>query len=275
MTFPVLLVPRPQTPQNNALGKGILIQARVVGALILRETLTRYGRGKIGYLWAFAEPLLMLGVFYCLFLFRGRHLHGGMQLVPFLMTGIIVFQCIRNISSRLSTAVEANRGLLFYPQVTSLDTIIARAVLESLTFFTVFAVIIAGAWLVGWATLPDNFFGVLRALFMAAMFGLSWGIVEWAITLVWPLFNQVMRVVWRISVFTSCVFYNIRDVPVRVQKIFELNPIANVIELLRSAYFAGYMTPVKSYAYVTEWIIVLLFMGLLMERMFRNRAKEA
>ena len=39
------------------------IQLRVVGALLIRETLTRYGRHNIGFLWLFAEPMLFtLGV---------------------------------------------------------------------------------------------------------------------------------------------------------------------------------------------------------------------
>ena len=35
-----------------------LIQRRVLGALLLRELLTRYGRNNIGFLWLFVEPML-------------------------------------------------------------------------------------------------------------------------------------------------------------------------------------------------------------------------
>ncbi|MFN5779339.1 MAG: capsule polysaccharide export ABC transporter permease, partial [Novosphingobium sp.] len=34
------------------------VQRRVIGALLLREMLTRYGRNNIGFLWLFVEPML-------------------------------------------------------------------------------------------------------------------------------------------------------------------------------------------------------------------------
>ena len=34
------------------------IQRRIIGALLLRELLTRFGRHNIGFLWLFVEPML-------------------------------------------------------------------------------------------------------------------------------------------------------------------------------------------------------------------------
>ncbi|OSI13639.1 sugar ABC transporter permease, partial [Neisseria dumasiana] len=39
--------------------ESLAIQKRVVGALLMREIITRYGRNNIGFLWLFVEPLLM------------------------------------------------------------------------------------------------------------------------------------------------------------------------------------------------------------------------
>ena len=36
-----------------------MIQKRVIGALLMREIITRYGRNNIGFLWLFVEPLLI------------------------------------------------------------------------------------------------------------------------------------------------------------------------------------------------------------------------
>ena len=35
------------------------VQMNVIGALIMRELHTRFGRDNIGYLWVFAEPMLL------------------------------------------------------------------------------------------------------------------------------------------------------------------------------------------------------------------------
>ena len=39
--------------------ESLVIQKRVLGALLMREIITRYGRNNIGFLWLFVEPLLM------------------------------------------------------------------------------------------------------------------------------------------------------------------------------------------------------------------------
>lgn len=39
--------------------ESLAIQRRVIGALLMREIITRYGRNNIGFLWLFVEPLLM------------------------------------------------------------------------------------------------------------------------------------------------------------------------------------------------------------------------
>jgi capsular polysaccharide transport system permease protein len=46
----------------------IYVQIRVIGALMVREMLTTYGRKNLGFLWLFLEPLIFifLGVVQCL-----------------------------------------------------------------------------------------------------------------------------------------------------------------------------------------------------------------
>jgi len=44
-------------PQPDLL-RSVVIQTRVVGALIMREIITRYGRHNIGFMWVFVEPMM-------------------------------------------------------------------------------------------------------------------------------------------------------------------------------------------------------------------------
>lgn len=64
--------------RRSGVASAISIQARVIGALILRELHTRYGRENIGYLWLVAEPL-MLGTVISLL-----HNQGAATAVPIL-----------------------------------------------------------------------------------------------------------------------------------------------------------------------------------------------
>lgn len=259
----------------QSLGKGLVIQGRVVGALVMREMITRYGRGSLGYLWALIEPLIMIAVFLLMFKAMGRKSHAGMELIPFLATGFVTFFAIRGTVSRLCSAVAGNLGLLAYPHVTPLDTMIARAVLELATFIVVFSLIIFVAWLFDASPMPRDTFGVIIAVSMAILWGFAFGIVEWGVELVFPVVEKFMAAIWRILMFTSGMFFTLNDLPLKAQEYFALNPIFHIIEHLRYAFFPGYVTPITSYNYVIVWIVCLLFLGLIFERSLRNRIYDA
>ena len=46
-------------PRRGQMREGLRIQARVIGALMMRELHTRYGRENIGYLWLILEPMFL------------------------------------------------------------------------------------------------------------------------------------------------------------------------------------------------------------------------
>ncbi len=259
----------------STLSEALVWQGRVVSALILREMLTRYGRSGLGYLWALLEPLMMVGVFYAAFLALGRQSHAGMELIPFLSTGIVTFMAIRGTVRSLANAIESNRGLLTYPHVSPLDTLIARAILETVTFVVVFSIIVGGAYLLDQAPIPHDLFGVLIAVFAAMALAFSWGGLEWALTMIWPAFEKLTRPLWRLMLWTSCVFYTLNDMPSTARVFLEYNPIVHAIELLRSAFFIGYATPINSYTYLIVWIMSVLFLALLLERSLRDRVKQS
>ena len=104
------------------------IQGRVIGALMMRELHTLYGRDNIGFLWVVGEPLLFaLGVL-ALWSAFNRQEHG-LPLVPFLLTGYLPLVLWRHVNSRALACISANRGLLFHRQVKLLDLFLARFVL--------------------------------------------------------------------------------------------------------------------------------------------------
>src|SRR5271156_3351563 len=98
---------------------GLRIQANVVGALIMRELHTRYGRENIGYLWMVLEPMtLALAVSSLHVLQKGSQFGSDIQPVPFTICGYCVFIIFRQIVSRSEGLLEANAPLLYHRMVT-------------------------------------------------------------------------------------------------------------------------------------------------------------
>src|SRR5690348_7962926 len=95
----------------SAFLEAVNIQAGVIGALILRELHTRFGRENIGYLWLFAEPMLLAVAVALLHNGHQLPIAGGIRPIPFAIAGYSLFIMFRSVVSRAETVLEANRPL--------------------------------------------------------------------------------------------------------------------------------------------------------------------
>lgn len=110
--------------------RSLAIQIRVVGALIMRETYTRYGRENLGFAWTYGEFLVFaLPVILMWRIIRGHYEHG-LSVVPFVWSGYFPILLFRHIGARMIFAVRGNVSLLYHRNVTPFDTVLARLALE-------------------------------------------------------------------------------------------------------------------------------------------------
>ena len=96
------------------LQRGLDSQLAVVNALILRETRTRFGRNRLGYLWAVIEPVLVTLTFYAVLKVSKRELPAGMTGGDVTGAGGNAPRRIPEIGSAVSAS---NNGKLARPQV--------------------------------------------------------------------------------------------------------------------------------------------------------------
>jgi hypothetical protein len=109
---------------------------RVIGALLLRELLTRYGRNNIGFLWLFVEPMLFVAIVSLVWV-ATRRIHGSsIPIVAFSLTGYTSLLLWRGMPSRCIGALKSNRSLLYHRQVTIMDVYFARVLLECMAVTT-------------------------------------------------------------------------------------------------------------------------------------------
>jgi ABC-type polysaccharide/polyol phosphate export permease len=94
--------PRPQRPPPGFLD-GLRCQWRVLSALIVRETRTRFGESRLGYGWALIEPILHIALLWAMFalLMHGQPPIGGNFFV-FYYTGLIRYKAANATKSIFS-----------------------------------------------------------------------------------------------------------------------------------------------------------------------------
>jgi len=249
----------------------ILVQVQVVYALALRETRTRFGQNRLGYLWALLEPALLIATFALLYKVLGRAAPDRMPIVPFLTTGFMPFILFRESSGRGMHAIDANRGLLFYPQVRPLDLIIARTSLEIATNILAFTLILAAySAYVGTFEVADPL-QILMGLGLAAGIGSTLGLVLCAVGVYSSAIERIHGPLIRPLFWFSGLMYPTGQLPLRYRNLLSYNPIVHCVELTRAGYFHRYRADHVSFAYPAMWILCLAFLGLSLERAARRR----
>lgn len=252
---------------------GFSTQCRVIHALIMRETLTRYGDFKIGFLWGFLEPLLGVLIFAGIFAAIRNDSPSGMPLFLFMLTGIVPFNIFRDPWTQMQSAIGHNKTLLAFPQVTTFDVLASRAILESLITLLVFALLLTGCQLMGLEVRVERPLEVMYSLLLLASIGIGLGFFFASLE---PLIPSVKKftstIIGRPLFLGSGLFFTAETVPEPARHYLMLNPVMHCLELLRGAFFYEFETNHGDWGYATVSALICMAVGLTTHRALRRRS---
>lgn len=240
--------------------------ARVIGALILREMATTYGRSSLGYLWAVLEPIGAIAVLSLAFSVALDSPALGESFPLFYATGFIPFSVYNTMQNRVSGSVRENLQLLFYPRVTYMDAVLARFVLTLITQLLVAAIVFVGIVLLERVNQRVDLVLVVWSLVVAGFLGLGLGVLNCVIIHLMPSWRQIWSIITRPLFLVSCIFYMFDTLPDWVQNILWYNPLVHVVGLARSGFYATYEGAYIATLYPLGVAGVSLFIGIALLR---------
>ena len=245
-------------------------QWRVVGALLIREIYTRFGREGLGFGWILLEPLIFaIPVLLVWSVVRNPYDHG-VPLVPFLWSGYLPLLLFRHVGARMLLFVRVNAGLLYHRQVTIFDIFLARCLLEIASNLAAVVASFALFYSIGWVDLPRDlpmfYLGYLYMIWWAAAIGLIMGGLsertEWA-EKIWQPFSYLY-------IFFSGFFIMAAWLPEEIRRWALLQPYFQAYELIRGGMFGNAVKTYGDPAYTSLVLAVLTFIGLLLMRESRK-----
>lgn len=253
--------------------QGLVVQLRVIRALILRETMTRYGEHKIGFLWAFFEPILLVLIVSAAFQAMGTTMPGGMPMISFMITGFVPFAIFRDTMTQTQSAIAQNTMLMGFPQVTTFDVIVSRALLELAVLLCVLTIMLAGTALIGLDVRCQRPLELLAVCLMLSMIGLGLGFVFASLSPLIPSVRQISaQALGRPLFLGSGLFFVVDALPSSAQDVLLYNPLLHLIELGRSAYFHEFESQHASWSYACAWSFGLLAFGMTLHQALRKRS---
>ena len=262
---------RRDRPSAGGFIGSLQIQARIIGAIMLRELHTRFGRNNVGYLWLVLEPMILSGGISIFHLATKVSLPFGFSPGPFYASGYITYIVFRNTVNRAAGVIESNKPLLFHKNVTLLDLTIARTLLDAVATTGAMIIILGVFIILGLSPLPERPWLVLAGL--ALMTWLSFG-VSAIVSGASEFTNLVERIVHPMTYLVlpfSGMFYVMDELPRSAAKAAALFPFPHIADLVRMGLRSDFNSTYMNLPYVVVICLVSTLLGLILLRMARRR----
>jgi capsular polysaccharide transport system permease protein len=250
--------------------RGFLIQWRVVGALLIREIYSRFGRESLGFAWIVAEPLVFaIPVLFMWRAIRGSQEHG-ISVMPFLWSGYLPLLLFRHLGGRILLFIRANVPLLYHQRVTIFDIFLARALLETFSNLTALVVSFAVFYAIGAIDVPRDlpmfylgyFYMIWWAVASALIIGALCERTDW-VSQVWMPFSYMYMIF-------SGFFYLADWLPPNLRNVALCQPYTQAYEMIRAGVFGTTITTYGDPAYTTFVLASLTLLGLWLMRESRK-----
>jgi lipopolysaccharide transport system permease protein len=226
-----------------ALLKSLLLNRRLISALIRREVIGRYRGSFMGILWSFFNPVFMLTVYTFVFsvVFKARWDSGSDSKTEFalvLFSGLMVFnlfaECITKAPSLILSNVNYVKKVVFPLEI------LPWIALGSALFHSAISL---GVWLVAYCI----FFGMPHATVLLLPFvllplvliimGFSWALAALGVYL--RDVSQFIGILTTVLMFLSPIFYPASALPEDYRHLLFLNPLTPAVEQMRNILFWG------------------------------------
>jgi len=249
-------------------------QLRVFSALTIREMEAQWDKYTLGYFWALVEPAIYIAMLSLIRVFlrqAGVYVHD-MPPVMFVIVALLPWRLFLQTTLGVYRIQETNKQLKTIPRVTSLDLVVSKALSEYCTYVVLFFIFAIPASIYEGVWPPRNILQELLYFHFAWFLGIGAGLTLMPVYRYFPALDHFVAIFTRVGFWTSGLFFVVDSFPTWVWPYLALNPALHISELMREAWFEVYDSPIGDPLYVLEWIIGLMFVGVIFDRLLRRVA---
>lgn len=254
-----------------SLRKGWDIQKRVIGALMLRELTTRFGRENIGFLWIMVEPLLFAVLVGLIWRASKGPTEYGVDIVAFVVTGYIPLVLFRTTVTRAVGSFIANGSLMYHKQIKILDIIIVRFLVELIGHMMAYLFVGLALSAIGWFPMPYDFGFLILGWIYYSLFVFSIAIVIAPLSELNEALEKFIPVTTYIMIPFSGVFFIVNALSPRAAEVALYSPPVHAMEMMRYGVFGPAMNAHFDYIYPLQFCLPFVAVGLLLCRIVRKR----
>lgn len=232
-----------------SLRDGWRIQTRVIGALMIRELTTRFGRENIGFLWIMVEPLLFAGLVAVMWrVMKGPEEHG-VSVVAFVISGYLPLTLFRHAVSKSIAVFVANGSLMYHRQIQILDFIFVRFLIEVIGGMMAYLFIGTVLYFFGLFPMPASVGHLLGGWALYSLFTLSLCFIIAPLSEMSEVLEKIMPVTTYLMIPFSGTFNMVQWLVPSVREVMLWSPPVSAMEMMRYGLFGDSVTP-----YYNVWV---------------------
>lgn len=226
-----------EKPPVSAFKRNMDAQTRVIGALVMREIHTRFGRDNIGFAWIIAEPIMFcLGVI-AMWSIAKSESHIDTPIVPFLLSGYMPLLMYRHCVSRALRCMQANLELMYHRQVTIFAMYMARMAVEMIGTLAAFFITGFIFYIWGFVEMPYDMGPIVIGWLIYAWYSMAVSILIGALSERSEVVEKIWHPISYVMIPLSGAFYMVNWLPEQVRNIIVYFPQVSAVEYLRGGYF--------------------------------------
>ena len=226
--------------------------------LAYRDLRVRYAQTFLGFTWALLQPLATLLIFILVFGLAVKVDTGGIPYPLFAISGISMwayFSFVLNQSGGSVVGAQEMIKKIYFPR---LVIPLSKAVVGFVDYGVALLMLIILMFVYGFTPSANIIFAPLFIL-LNMVAALAVGIWLSALTIRYRDFQHVIPFLVQFGLYATPVAYPARLVPEKYQFLYNLNPMAGVIQGFRWSVFGGDAPGL--YFFISMTVIIMLFIS--------------
>ncbi len=238
------------------------IQLRVIGAMMLREAMTHYGRESLGFFWLVAEPMILTVGVMIMWTITGQTHGKSVGVIPFALSGYSLLTIHRHVTGHSVHMYRRNASLLFHRHIHLLDIFIARHMLTMVGTVLAFFLTYLPFYLLDYV---DPFYDPL--LMVIGFILMTWyasgiGLIIAGLTEMSEPVERFVQPVMYITLPFTGAFYMVEWLPEKAQPYVLWSPQVHINEMFRDGMFGHLVEAQWNIWYILAWCVAFTAIGL-------------
>lgn len=237
-------------------------RAEIIGAIIVRDLMVRFGRNSLGFVWVILEPMILTAGVMVVWNLIGNGEHQGISITAFVMSGYMPLTLWRHLNNPMPRLLTNNRSLLVHRVISHMDLVFARIISEFLSTSIAFCVVYFIVLAVGLVGPIYDWTLVLCGWIYMGWFYAGIGCFIVAATELWEPGEKFIGPAQYLALPVSGTFFLVDWMPGYAQNLLYYNPSVHCFEMFRAGFFGPMITTHYDFFYITACSIISTFIGI-------------